>query len=344
MIDAICKEIELQKNYLEDKNLNSIYFGGGTPSLMSSDEWEQIFETLANHFEISRDAEITLEANPDDLSQSKLKQLYSSPFNRLSIGIQSFDDEDLRFMNRSHNALQGKECIERARDASFENLTIDLIYGLPGHTEEHWEQQLAQALAFDLPHISAYALTVEKETVLENWIKKGKVQPLDEALAERNYYFLDKILSRAGYEHYEVSNFAKPGHRAKHNSSYWNGVPYLGLGPSAHSFNGDSRQWNVANNHLFLKSIQEGEVPFEKETLSVADQFNEMIMTGLRRSDGVNLADVDQRFGAEFTEHIYQEAAAMLKSGQLEEKDSRLIIPAHQRFFSDGIASSLFYI
>ena len=343
-MDAICKEIALRKDYLEDKTINSIYFGGGTPSLMSSDEWEQVFETLAAHFDISRDAEITLEANPDDLTQSKLRQLYSSPFNRLSIGIQSFDDEDLRFMNRSHNAMQAKESIASARDAGFENITIDLIYGLPGHTEEHWENQLAQALDFDLPHISAYALTVEKETVLENWIKRGKVQPMDEVLAERNYYFLDKILKRAGYEHYEVSNFAKPGHRAKHNSSYWNGASYLGLGPSAHSFDGDSRQWNVANNHLYLRAMEEDEVPFEKETLSIADQFNEAIMTGLRRSDGVNLDEIDQRFGAEFSEHLYDEAKSLLESGQLEEVERHLFIPAHQRFFSDGIASSLFYI
>lgn len=343
-MNAICKEIALRKDYLEDNTINSIYFGGGTPSLMTSDEWEQVFETLSNHYDIARDAEITLEANPDDLTPSKLKELYSSPFNRLSIGVQSFDDEDLRFMNRSHNAAQAKESIMRSRDAGFENLTIDLIYGMPGHTEEHWEGQLAQAIEFDLPHISAYALTVEKETVLENWIRKGKVKPLDEMLAERNYYFLDKILSRAGYEHYEVSNFAKPGHRAKHNSSYWKGTPYLGLGPSAHSFNGDSRQWNVSNNHLYLKAIEEDEVSFEKETLSIADQFNEAVMTGLRRSEGVSLEEIDMRFGAEFSEHIYQEATPLLKSGQLQEKGRHLVIPAHQRFFSDGIASSLFYI
>ena len=343
-MDAICKEIDLQKNYLEDKDVQSIYFGGGTPSLLNSDEWEAIFEKIADHFDIARHAEITMEANPDDLTPSKLRQLQSSPFNRLSIGIQSFDEEDLRFMNRSHNALQAVECIERSRDAGFENLTIDLIYGLPGHTEEHWEGQLEQALSFNLPHISAYALTVEKETVLENWILKGKVQPLDEVLAERNYYFLDKILSRAGYQHYEVSSFAKPGHRALHNSSYWDGVPYLGLGPSAHSFNGDSRQWNVANNHLYLKAVQDGEVPCEKENLSVADQFNEAVMTGLRRAEGININLVDKRFGAEFSEHLMEEARPMLKDGRLEERDRHLYIPAHQRFFSDGIASSLFYI
>lgn len=343
-MDAICKEIELQKHYLEDKNINSIYFGGGTPSLMNSEEWEPVFEAIDIHFDISRDAEITLEANPDDLTKGKLKQLYSSPFNRLSIGVQSFDEEDLQFMNRSHNALQAKQCIEEAHHVGFDNLTIDLIYGMPGRSEEHWEKQLMQALEFDLPHISAYALTVEKETVLENWIKKGKVQPVDEVLAERNYYFLGKILERAGYEHYEVSNFAKPGMRAKHNSAYWQGVPYLGLGPSAHSFNGDSRQWNVSNNHLYVKAIQEDDVPMEKETLSVADRFNEMVMTSLRRCEGIDLNKVDHDFGADFTEHLFEEAKLMMKSGKLVHENRHLFIPDIHRFFSDGIASSLFYI
>ncbi|WP_417601175.1 radical SAM family heme chaperone HemW [Owenweeksia hongkongensis] len=344
VMDAICKEIELQKHYLEDKNINSIYFGGGTPSLMNSEEWEPVFEAIDKHFDISRDAEITLEANPDDLTKGKLKQLYSSPFNRLSIGVQSFDEEDLQFMNRSHNALQAKQCIEEAHHVGFDNLTIDLIYGMPGRSEEHWEKQLTQALEFDLPHISAYALTVEKETVLENWIKKGKVQPVDEVLAERNYYFLGKILERAGYEHYEVSNFAKPGMRAKHNSAYWQGVPYLGLGPSAHSFNGDSRQWNVSNNHLYVKAIQEDDVPMEKETLSVADRFNEMVMTSLRRCEGIDLNKVDHDFGADFTEHLFEEAKPMMKSGKLVHENRHLFIPDIHRFFSDGIASSLFYI
>lgn len=344
VMDAICKEIELQKDYLEDKEINSIYFGGGTPSLMASEEWEQVFETIAKHYDISRNAEITLEANPDDLSKSKLKQLYSSPFNRLSIGVQSFDEEDLRFMNRSHNAVQAKECIEEARHVGFDNLTIDLIYGMPGRTEDHWEKQLSQALAFDLPHISAYALTVEKETVLENWIRKGKVQPVDEVLAERNYYFMGKILERAGYEHYEISNFAKPGHRAKHNSAYWQGVPYLGLGPSAHSFNGDSRQWNVSNNHLYVKAIEENEVPMERENLTVAEKFNEMVMTSLRRCEGIDLDKVDHDFGAEFSEHLFEEAGPMLKSGKLVNENRHLLIPDIHRFFSDGIASSLFYI
>lgn len=344
MVDAICREIKLRKNYLDDKTLDSIYFGGGTPSLLTNSEWESIFETISAYFDISRDAEITMEANPDDLTTTKLRQLYSSPFNRLSIGIQSFDDEDLRFMNRSHNALQAYNCIEEARDFGFDNLTVDLIYGLPGRTEDHWEKQLNTALKFDLPHLSSYALTVEKETVLENWIRKGKVEPVDEVLAERNYYFMVKILERAGYEHYEVSNFAKPGHRARHNSSYWTGKHYLGIGPSAHSFKGDSRQWNISNNHIYIHAIGDGEIPAEHETLSKADQFNEAVMTSLRRSEGINLDEIDRKFGAEFSLFLQRESKGLLDEGKLISANRHLFIPTIYRFLSDGIASSLFYI
>lgn len=344
MVDVLCHEMELRQGYLESKEITSIYFGGGTPSVLTEEELNRIFEHLQRHFEITPGAEITLEANPDDLTEAKLKELQRLPVNRLSIGIQSFDDDDLRFMNRSHDAAQAKTCVEKAREFGFENLTVDLIYGLPGRDEEHWAKQLNQAIALDVPHLSAYALTLEKETVLENWIRKEKVPPLDEDMAARHFGILTERLQQAGYRHYEISNFAKPGFEAVHNSSYWQGEPYLGLGPSAHSFNGDSRQWNVSNNLLYMSAIQDDEVPFEKETLSPADRFNESIMTGLRRQEGIDLHGIDLEFGVEFTRFLEEEAQEMIAQGCLVREGKHLSISPAHRFYSDGIASALFYI
>ncbi len=344
LVDALCAEMELQQSYLDTHDISSVYFGGGTPSVLTNSELEQIFDHLQRHFNILPGAEITLEANPDDLNPEKLKELQQLPINRLSIGIQSFDDDDLRFMNRTHDARQALQCVETARDFGFQNLSIDLIYGLPGRDEAHWEEQLAQAIALRVPHISAYALTVEKETVLENWIRKGKIAPLDEDMASRDFNLLHDRLQEAGYLHYEISNFALPGYKAVHNSSYWRGEPYLGLGPSAHSFNGDSRQWNVSNNQLYISSITDGEMAIEKETLSPADRFNETVMTSLRQAEGIDLDRIDSEFGVEFSYFLQRESKPLLEKGQLVEQDRHLFIPAHQRFYSDGIASSLFYI
>lgn len=344
LVEALCHEIALRKNYLESKEIDTIYFGGGTPSVLSQDELFLIFEEIGKHFTLKEGAEITLEANPDDLTDEKLEELSLTPINRLSIGIQTFDEYDLKFMNRTHTAEQSKRCVAKAREFGFDNLTIDLIYGVPGRNEAHWEKQLAEALKLDVPHISAYALTVEKETVLENWIRKGKVPPVDERIAERNFYFLVKILEKAGYEHYEISNFAKPGHRAAHNSSYWKGESYLGIGPSAHSFDRISRQWNISNNHLYISSLEADEVSFEHENLSTADRFNETVMTSLRRKEGIDLREIDENFGVEFTEHLEKEAEPLKAKGQLLVKDDHLYIPVQHRFFSDGIAGALFYV
>lgn len=344
LVQAICKEIALQKNYLLGESLSSVYFGGGTPSVLSRKELEEIFTAIHTWFDIEDDAEITLEANPDDLSEDKLEELAQSPVNRLSIGIQSFDDEDLSFMNRSHNAAQALQVVEMARKKNFDNLSIDLIYGIPGRDEEHWQRQLDQALELDVPHISAYALTVEKETLLEHLIRKAKVAPLDEDMALRHFYLLSGALQKAGYEHYEISNFAKPGHRAVHNSSYWECKPYLGLGPSAHSYDGLTRQWNVSNNHLYMSAIEDGELSFEREDLSPADLYNEKVMTALRRAEGVELADIDAHFGSDFTTYLLEEASGLIKEGKLVQENGHLKIPQMHRFNSDGIASSLFYI
>lgn len=344
LVESIRNEINLQQDYLKGEPLHSVYFGGGTPSVLSAEELKAIFQSINEHFEVLPDAEITLEANPDDLSPTKLEELAQSPVNRLSIGIQSFDDDDLKFMNRSHNARQALDVVANARKSGFDNLTIDLIYGVPGRDEEHWQKQLQQALELEVPHISAYALTVEKETLLEHWIKKGEVSPLDEDMAQRHFNMLRTALQDAGYEHYEISNFAKPGHRAVHNSSYWEGKTYLGLGPSAHSFDGLSRQWNVSNNHLYMSSLQQDELNFQREDLSPADRYNEMVMTALRRREGIDLKRVDQDFGVHFTEYLMEEAQPLLNEGKLSKKKNRLAIADDHRFYSDGIASSLFYI
>lgn len=337
-------EMKMRKSYLPNKPLQSIYFGGGTPSVLEKEDLINIFKGIKENFSLAQDAEITLEANPDDLTEEKLKMLAETPINRLSIGVQSFNDDDLKMMNRSHNAAQATQSIQQAQALGFSNITLDLIYGLPDRNEVHWEQQLYKALDLNVPHISAYALTVEKETVLENWIRKGKISPLDERIAERNFYFLIKILQKHGYEHYEVSNFAKKGYRAKHNSSYWQGKPYLGIGPSAHSFNGNSRQWNVSNNHVYLDSINQGELHCEKETLSIAEQYNEKVMTGLRQKEGLDLEQIDLLFGVHYTQFLLKEAQAQLENGSLEQVGTHLVIPTPQRFRSDGIAAALFYI
>lgn len=344
LLRAMMAELEMRKDYLRNERIESIYFGGGTPSVMTDSETSTMIGLIERWFEVSPDAEITLEANPDDLNRKHLAELKKAGVNRLSIGIQSFDDEVLQWMNRSHTAQQVTEALTMAREEGFENITVDMIYGIPGKGMDYWQQQLEKLLKLDVPHISAYALTVEKETVLDNWIRKGKAPSPDEDLAHRQFLMTSESLTTAGYEHYELSNFARPGHRAVHNSAYWKSRPYLGLGPSAHSFDGDSRQWNVSNNRLYESAINSGEVHFEREDLSTADRLNERIMTALRTAEGLDLEQVDRDFGVEFHEHIIKEAREALGKGQLQLANQCLYIPTAQRFFSDGIAASLFYI
>jgi len=269
MVDAIVQEIALQKGYLEDKKLQSIYFGGGTPSLLSERELAAIFEAIHKIYSVSEDAEITLEANPDDLSAQQLQVLRKSPVNRLSIGVQSFHEADLLFMNRAHNSKEALDCIKAAQDAGFPNLTIDLIYGIPGLTNDLWEKNLEIFQSLDIPHLSSYCLTVEEGTALHHFVEKGKAPPVDEQKAAQQFELLMDFAEKQNYLHYEISNFAKAGHIAQHNTAYWKGTPYLGLGPSAHSYDGKSRQWNIANNAKYMKAIEEGLLAFEKEELVV---------------------------------------------------------------------------
>lgn len=339
---ALLKEAALRKDYLPQRKLDTLYFGGGTPSTLAPEILQGILDGLKSHFEWEDSAEITIEANPDDLTEPFLAALSKTEVNRLSIGLQSFKDEDLILMNRAHNADESRECLERARKYGFSNITVDLIYGLPQQSSADWQWQLQQLLDYDVPHFSAYALTVEPKTVLAKWVEKGKVQ-LDEGMASAHFEYLQDFAKANGYRHYELSNFARKGHRARHNFAYWEAKPYLGLGPSAHSYNGASRHWNISNNTLYLRSLEEESLPLEEESLSAADRFNEWLMIRLRLEDGLRLSDL-KNFPPEFSEHFYKELKPALDKGQLVEKEGRIFIPASKRFFSDGIASDLFYL
>ncbi|MDR6923107.1 radical SAM family heme chaperone HemW [Chryseobacterium sp. 2987] len=345
MIRAMKTEIMLRKDELQDKNLKSLYFGGGTPSILSADEIGSLIDEVLRYFSFDKDIEITLEANPDDLDKNFLKQLSKLPVNRLSIGTQSFFDEDLKLMNRAHNASEAEGSIKRAQDFGFENLSIDLIYGSPTSNLEIWKENLNKTIALEVPHISSYALTVEPKTALENWISKGKVISPKEEEQNREFYYLTDFLKDNGFEHYEVSNFAKPGFYSRHNSSYWKYKEYLGIGPSAHSYNGfDVRSWNVANNQQYIKKLSSKNLAKEEELLSQEDQFNEMIMIGLRTIWGVDLESLNSKFSDQILEQFRNEIKSKLEEGILMTENNHLKIPEKHWFMADGIASDLFIV
>lgn len=345
MLDAMKKEIVLRKDELQNKNLRSLYFGGGTPSVLSADEIKSLIDEVLKHFNFNNDIEITLEANPDDLNSQFLKGLSSSPVNRLSIGTQSFFDEDLKLMNRAHNASEAEGSIKRAQDFGFENLSIDLIYGSPTSNLEIWKENLNKTIALEIPHISSYALTVEPKTALENWISKGKVSNPKEEEQNCEFYYMIDFLKDHGFDHYEVSNFAKKGFYSRHNSAYWKYQEYLGIGPSAHSYNGnDVRSWNVANNQQYIKKINSNILAKETEILSQQDQFNEMIMIGLRTIWGVDLTSLNQKFSTNILDKFNKEIQSKIEEGILKIEDKHLKIPEKHWFMADGIASDLFII
>lgn len=345
MIRAMKTEIMLRKDELQDKNLKSLYFGGGTPSILSADEIGSLIDEVLRYFSFDKDIEITLEANPDDLDKNFLKQLSKLLVNRLSIGTQSFFDEDLKLMNRAHNASEAEGSIKRAQDFGFENLSIDLIYGSPTSNLEIWKENLNKTIALEVPHISSYALTVEPKTALENWISKGKVVSPKEEEQNREFYYLSDFLKDNRFEHYEVSNFAKPGFYSRHNSSYWKYKEYLGIGPSAHSYNGyDVRSWNVANNQQYIKKLSSKNLAKEEELLSQEDQFNEMIMIGLRTIWGVDLESLNSKFSDRILEHFRNEIKSKLEEGILMTENNHLKIPEKHWFMADGIASDLFIV
>lgn len=342
LVNALCTELVLRKNEL-DGNVETIYFGGGTPSLLSSEELQQIFETIYSNFKVSENPEITLEANPDDLSKEQIHKFTNSQINRLSIGIQSFFEEDLKLMNRAHKASEALESIKEAKQY-FENISIDLIYGIPGMSNERWKKNLEIVLSLDVPHLSCYALTVEPKTALKKFIEKGIVPPVDEEAAKQHYEILLSETEKARLENYEFSNFGKPGFHSRNNTAYWEGKPYLGIGPSAHSYDGKFRSWNIANNTKYIKSIEAGELPSEKELLSKQDKYNEYIMTGLRTKKGVSLGKVESEFGKKYSEYLLKQAENLLKNNLLILENETLKISKKGKFLSDGIAADLFLV
>lgn len=341
MTDAICTEITKKKDRITDQ-VGSIYFGGGTPSVLPAKHFEKIFHTITKNFSVAADAEITIEANPDDLIPSKIAELRQLPVNRFSIGIQSFFEEDLTWMNRAHNATEAETCIKRSQDAGFENLSIDLIYGYPLLADSKWLHNINKALELETPHISAYSLTVEPRTALASAIKRGKDIPMnDEQSAAQSVMLMDK-LKNGGFEHYEISNFSKPGKYAVHNTNYWRGIPYLGIGPSAHGFNGNVRYLNVANNAAYLSSMEEGKIPETIEELDTYDRFNEYMMTSLRTMWGSSLTKIETDFGKFFLTDTLKTMQTFIARNWLLNNEGFLKLTDDGKLFADYIASEFF--
>lgn len=343
LVEAIAKELVLRKQEIDEDDIQTIYFGGGTPSLLSSDELTDLIDTIHEHYDVSDYPEITLEANPDDLTKEKLVQLAESPITRLSIGVQSFFEEDLKLMNRAHNSGEALDSIQWAKEY-FENLSIDLIYGIPEMTTDRWESNLEQFLAMDIPHLSCYALTVEPKTALQKFIEKGIVPPVDDTLAREHHKILVEKLTAAGYDNYEFSNFGRPGFYSENNMAYWHGEPYLGVGPSAHSFDGKRRSWNVSNNSKYIQAIDTGDLPLEREVLTERDHYNEYVMTRLRTMWGISMKEVRERFGLNYYDYLMEQAETFVRNHLLVLEDEHLVVTAEGKFLSDGIASDLFKI
>lgn len=343
MISALQKELVLRKDEFSVEVVETIYFGGGTPSVLSSEEIKSIIQLVYENYEIVENPEITLEANPDDLSNDKIIQLANSPINRLSIGIQSFFDEDLKLMNRAHSSEEAIESLSLAT-RYFDNISIDLIYGMPNMTNERWQENIEKALSFNIPHISSYVLTIEPKTVLANFIEKGTIKPLDDEVAQEHFNILLEKMEVAGFESYEISSFSKPGYFSKNNTSYWLGKKYMGIGPSAHSFDGLHRSWNVKNNPKYIKSIENNELPMEVETLSKTDRYNEYVMTGLRTIWGVSLSTIEKDFGHSYHEYLLQQAVKYIEKQLLCIDDNVLLTTKKGKFLVDGIAADLFMV
>ena len=333
LVAALLKEISLQKEYLEGESVETIYFGGGTPSLCTNQELKSIVETIKSLQRVINDAEITLEANPDDISDKTLAGWKEIGINRLSIGVQSFFEEDLKWMNRAHTAQQAIDTLQLAKK-HFDNITIDLIYGTPQLTNEKWEQNVKTAVSLNIPHLSCYALTVENKTPLDKMIRQNKSPDINPDKQSEQFLLLMQWLEEAGYEHYEISNFARPGWRSRHNSSYWQGKKYLGLGPSAHSFNGISRQWNISNNNIYIESIKKGIIPLEKEILTETQKLNEYIMTSLRTAGGLNL-DITGK-------EMIDKSQKFIAAGLMKLENNSLVLTREGKLLADGIAAELF--
>lgn len=343
-VAALSRELELRQDEAAQQALDTIYFGGGTPSQLQVHSIEQIFATIAKHYQISPDAEITFEANPDDLNPEYLQGLKQLPINRISMGVQSFDDSELKLLGRRHSAQQVQKAVEGIRAIGIDNISLDLIYGIPGQSLEGWQQSLDQCIALKPKHISAYHLIYEEGTLLSRQRDAGTLTEVEEELSLR---FFDRLIDRlaaAGYEQYEISNFALPGYRSRHNSKYWQGLAYMGLGPSAHSFDGSTiRSYNPPSLQDYIKGLERGEEIRIFETLSKTDRYNELIMTGLRKSEGIELNELEQTFGQEALQHCLQLAQSFIDRGLLVSKQGRLQLSRQGLFLSDSIMAELFY-
>ncbi len=344
LVDALIKEIDLSRDYLKHEEVSTIYFGGGTPSLLTGDEIGRLMEAIHNRHTVSSDAEITLEANPDDLTMHKLAELKSAAINRLSIGIQSFHDRDLTLMNRAHTAAEADYCVKLAQDKGFENITIDLIYSIPGQSINQWKENLKVAFELSIPHISAYSLTIEPRTVFGHYAKRKTMQPVEQEASEEQFLTMLTMMRDNDFEQYEVSNFCRPGWESRHNTSYWSGKKYLGLGPSAHSFDGLSRQWNIPNNHQYMRLINEGEIPFEREELDQRTRLNEYLMTGLRMRKGIDLQHIRECFDFDLYSHYQELIDRWMHDGKLTYNSPILALTDSGMLMADRIASDFFVL
>ncbi len=338
---AMCKEIDLQKGYLGNETIETIYFGGGTPSIISKNHFQEIIQKIRQNFTVSPNLEFTVECNPDDLTREKLMELKSLGVNRLSIGIQSFDNDQLVFLNRAHNANEAENSVSMAKEIGFDNLTIDLIYGMPNTDDAYWKRQVEMAMTLDVPHISAYCLTFEEKTVFGNWLKKGKIKALSDESNLNQFTILQDILKEHDFEQYEISNFSKSKYISKHNSAYWLGKKYLGIGPSAHSYNGKTRQWNIANNTKYYQNIKNNIIHYEVENLSKENVFNEHIMTRLRTKWGVDLDMLNANF-PKYLISIKPIISKFIQNKKLIEQDGKLYLTESGKFIVDHITSELF--
>lgn len=341
MTDALLVELELRQQYIQE-SIETIYFGGGTPSLLSTEALEKIISTIYKFYTVTNDAELGLEANPDDIDNDKLEDWIKLGINRLSIGVQSFTDSELQWMNRMHTGQQSITCIQQAQQKGFENISIDLIYGTPALSDDKWMETLQTAVSLNIPHLSCYALTVEEKTALHYMIQKQNTKPVDADVQARQFIQLSNFLMAKGYEHYEISNLAKPSWHSKHNTAYWQGKSYLGIGPSAHSFNGISRQWNIANNALYIKAIQQHQIPYTIEQLTPIQQLNEYIMTTLRTQEGINIHYIRNKWGEKYATAL-QKNIALINPEWINIVNNSLLLTLTGKLMADGISAMLFF-
>lgn len=343
-INAVIRELELRKSYTGGEPIETIYFGGGTPSQLQAKDFDRIFNAIYRLFDVSHCGEITLEANPDDMTPEYVSSLRTLPFNRISMGVQSFKEEDLRFLNRRHNRQQALQAVALCKENGLSNISIDLIYGLPGQTQKEWEANIDQAIQLDIPHISAYHLIYEEGTALYKLKEAGKISPVDEEVSVALFTSLIDRLTASGYLHYEISNFARPGMISRHNSSYWTGKKYIGIGPSAHSYNGENRQWNVSSLPEYLRGVENGSPETEVETLDINTRYNDYIITGLRTMWGIQLDEIQQQFGKDKLIYCQKQAAPYINRGLLIQKEGVITLSGEGIFISDGIMSDLLWV